>query len=46
MNAAVDALGNLSGTNPGKEYLAGSGAVETATNVIVKHPEWWVVNAC
>eukprot|EP01083_Nonionella_stella_P080781 222104_1 len=40
MNAAVDALGNLAGTQPGKEYLAGSGAVETATNVICKHPEY------
>merc|ERR1712113_822174 len=43
MNAAVDALGNLAGTQPGKEYLTGSGAVETATNVICKHPEYDVL---
>merc|ERR550539_653918 len=43
MNAAVDALGNLSGNEPGKKYLAGSGAVETATSVICKHPEYDVL---
>ena len=43
MNAAVDALGNLSANEPGKKYLSGSGAVERATDVIVKHPEYDVL---
>jgi len=43
MNAAVDALGNLASSPAGKEYLAGSGTVETATSVLTKHPEYDVL---
>eukprot|EP01083_Nonionella_stella_P181808 652436_1 len=43
MNAAMDALGNLAGTPEGKEYLMGSGVMETATNVVCKHPEYDVL---
>ena len=43
MNAAMDALGNLAGTPQGKQYLSGSGAVETATNVIAQHPDYDVL---
>ena len=43
MNAAVDALGNLSTTGSGKRYLSDYGAVETAINVICKHSEYDVL---
>merc|ERR1712154_455674 len=43
MNAAIDALGNLAGSPQGKQYLSGSGAPETATSVICKHPEYGVL---
>ena len=37
--AAMDALGNLAGTPEGVKQLSGLGVVETAINVMCKHPE-------
>jgi len=43
MNAAFDALHNMAATPAGKQYVGGSGAPETATSVICKHPEYDVL---
>eukprot|EP01084_Bolivina_argentea_P058274 106403_1 len=40
INATVDAIGNITGTQSGKQLLIQHGVVETATNVICKHPEY------